>query len=194
VTTVREESTPDERCFFIQGRPKVQGLSWLIWGPVGALLVITILTGLAIFLDISTQSLTLKAFFIVGFLGLPALAWLVTSLTSHRLSERYLDLERDAGTREALIRLRPQQGELFYRTEAVAPEKRVLYQDIREVRAGPAIGEREGQKVCLILNLAGGRLILLDETLGTSAQKADLAHEIGTSLKDYTNQQKTPLV
>ena len=43
VTTVQEESSPGERIFIIRGEPLVQGLVWLTWGPVGALLVILIL-------------------------------------------------------------------------------------------------------------------------------------------------------
>ena len=57
----------------IQGKPVVQGLSWLVWGPVGALVIITILTSLAVISDIKEQSLIIRALFILVFLGLPAL-------------------------------------------------------------------------------------------------------------------------
>jgi hypothetical protein len=39
-----------------------------------------------------------------------------------------------------------------------------------------------------MLEIEGGRVILLDETLGTASQKADLAREIENSLKDYRRQ------
>jgi hypothetical protein len=49
----------------------------------------------------------------------------------------------------------------------------------------PPLGERDGRKVCLILEIEGGRVILLDETLGTQTQKADLAKEIESSVKAF---------
>jgi hypothetical protein len=187
ITTIREESGPDERRFLIQGRPLVQGLSWLTWGPVAALLVITLLTGCAIIFDIREQSLLAKALFIMAFLGLPVLAWAATSLITHRLAESYLEQERAEATQERLIGLRPRQGELFYRFGAGAAEERLPYQEIREVRVAPPLGDRDGRKACLILEIEGGRVILLDETLGTQTQKADLAKEIESSLKNFQN-------
>jgi hypothetical protein len=166
----------------------VQGLSWLIWGPLAALLIITILTGVAIGSNIREQGLGVKALFIAAFLVLPVLGWVVTSLITHRLAERYMEAERDAGKRECLIGLQPRQGELFYRRESGATEERVRYEDILEAKVVPALGERDGKKVCLMLEIEGGRVILLDETLGTAPQKADLAREIEASLKDYRHQ------
>lgn len=165
----------------------VQSLSWLTWGPVAALLVIALLTGGAIAFDIREQSLFARALFIVAFLGLPALAWGGASLITHRLAESYLETEREAASQERLIGLRPRQGELFYRLGDGRPEERLPYQEIREVRVAPPLGERDGRKACLILEIEGGRVILLDETLGTQTQKADLAREIETSVKNYQN-------
>ena len=193
VTTIQEESGPEQRRFLIQGRPFVQGLSWLIWGPFVALLIITLLTAVAIGSNIKEQGLVVKALFIALFLVLPVVGWVVTSLITHRLAEKYLETERDAGKRECLIGLQPRQGELFYRREAGATEERLRYEDIREAKVAPALGERDGRNICLMLEIEGGRVILLDETLGTATQKADLAREIEASLKDYRSKQKTAL-
>ena len=166
----------------------VQGLSWLIWGPLVALLIITLLTAVAIVSNIREQGLVVKALFIALFMVLPVLGWVVTSIITHRLADKYLEAERDTGKRDALIGLQPRQGELFYQREAAAAEERLRYEDILEARVAPAIGERDGKKVCLMLEIEGGRVILLDETLGTATQKADLAREIEASLKDYRRQ------
>jgi hypothetical protein len=165
----------------------VHGWNWLIWGPLVALLILTLLTVIAIVTNIKEQGFGVKALFVALFLALPVIGWVVTSLITHRLAEKYLEAERDAGKRECLIGLQPRQGELSYRKEAGA-EERLRYEDIVEARVAPAIGERDGKKVCLMLEIEGGRVILLDETLGTASQKADLAREIEASLKDYRRQ------
>src|SRR5262245_47984751 len=73
ITTVQEERKPGERVFIIRGEPLVQGLGWLIWGPVGALAVILLLAGLAIAFGINERGWGIKAIFVVAFLALPAL-------------------------------------------------------------------------------------------------------------------------
>ncbi len=55
ITTIQEETGLNERVFIVRGEPMVRGLAWLIWGPAGALLVITILTGLAVGLNVREQ-------------------------------------------------------------------------------------------------------------------------------------------
>ena len=47
-TTVQEETHPGERIFVVRGEPLIQGLAWLIWGPVAALVVVGILVWLAV--------------------------------------------------------------------------------------------------------------------------------------------------
>ncbi len=74
ITTVQEESSPGERIFIIRGEPLVQGLAWLTWGPVAALLAVVILAGLAINFDVKDQSGAMRALFGAAFLILPALA------------------------------------------------------------------------------------------------------------------------
>ena len=74
-TTVREESTVTGPVYIIRGEPIIQGLTWLVWGPLSALAVIIILTGLAIVFEAKEQTLLVRALFILAFLGLPAVAW-----------------------------------------------------------------------------------------------------------------------
>ena len=96
ITTVREETRPGERVFIIRGEPLVQGLGWLIWGPVGALVVILLLAGLAIAFGISERGWGIKAVFVVAFLALPALAWAGIAAVLAHLSEKFLQAERQA--------------------------------------------------------------------------------------------------
>jgi hypothetical protein len=183
VTKVQEESSPGERIFIIRGEPLVQGLVWLTWGPVGALLVILILTWLAISLDVKEQAGTIRALFIVAFLGLPALAWGGGAMTLGRFSEKYLRAEREAETEECVVRLSQEQNGLFYQTTMQPTEKKVAYDNIRQARVARAIGERGSQALRLILDTDEGTLVLLSEALGTQAQKTDLAYEIQQVLK-----------
>jgi hypothetical protein len=180
------ETSPHEQRFIIRGEPLVQGLSWLTWGPLAALLVIAVLTGFAIALNVREQSAPVRGLFIVLFLGLPVLAWVSATLMTGQLSKKYLEAERSADAQECLIRLQPEQGEFFYRTGAATQEQRLPYERIRQVKVDSPIGARDGKAVCLVLDTDHGPIILLNEKLGTQNQKVDLAREIQQSLNLYT--------
>jgi hypothetical protein len=184
VTIVQEEFEPGEQIFIIRGEPFVQGLAWLTWGPVGALVVVLILTWLVIALNVREQSRTIQAFFIVAFLGLPALAWGGVALALNRLSEKYLQAERQAETEECVIRLNQKQRELFYQTSPSPTEKKVAYDHIRQARVAQPIGERGVKTLRLILETEEGTVVLLSEALGTPAQKTDLVQKIQNALLD----------
>jgi hypothetical protein len=184
ISSVQVESRLHEQRFFIRGEPLVQGLAWLIWSPLATLLVIIILTGLAIAFNIKEQSAPMRGLFIILFLGLPTVAWVAATAVTHYLSKKYLQAEREAEAQECLIRLHPQQGELFYKITPPGQEEKLLYGDIHEVRVDPAIGSRDG-RVCLILDTPYGSVMLLNETLGTQSQKLDLAREIQRSLNNF---------
>lgn len=187
VTTVEEKPGPGERVFIIRGEPVVQGLAWLTWGPVSALLAVVVLAGLAISFEVKAQSGLVRALFTAAFLALPALAWAATTIVLTRLSKKYLDRERQASVQECAIRLNQNEGELFYRTSAHPDEKKVAYHEIRQARVAYPLGERQGTPR-LILETDGGPLILLNEALGSQTQKVDLANEIQTALKAYSGQ------
>ena len=191
MTTVQEIAKPGERVFVVRGEPLVQGLAWLTWGPVGALLAVLLLAGLAITLEMSERSWTIRGLFIAVFLGLPALAWGGTALVLTRLSEKYLQAERQAEAQECMIRLDQNQGELFYQTTAQLHEERLAYQDIRQARVTHAIGGRDGQALRLTIETSLGPVVLLNEALGSQAQKVDLVQEIQQALKSYLDKQKS---
>jgi len=183
MTTIREESTPDERSFVIRGESAAQGLAWLIWGPAAALLVIIALTGLAIHFNIREQSGVVRLFFVAAFLALPALAWAAATLITGRLSAKYLQAEKEAEARECAIRLNHKQRQFIYKISALAAEERLEFSQIRGIRATPAIGVRDGKALQLTLYTDRGKIVLLDEELGTPAQKVDLAREIEAILR-----------
>jgi hypothetical protein len=183
ITTVREEFKSGEQIFVIRGEPFVQGLAWLTWGPVGALLAVFILTWLAVTLNVKEQAGTIRIFFVVAFLGLPALAWGGMTLVFNRLSEKYLQAERQAETEECVIRLKQKQRELFYQTTTSPTEKKVAYTHIRQARLAHPIGERGVKALRLILETEEGTVVLLSEALGTHAQKTDLVHKIQLAVR-----------
>jgi hypothetical protein len=184
------ETRPQEQRFVIRGEPLIQGLSWLTWGPLAALLVITLLTGLAIALDVREQSAPVRGLFIILFLGAPVLAWVGATILTNQLSKKYIERERQAEIRESLIRLLPERGELFYQTGPASPEERLAYEHVRQVKVDSAIGGRDGKAACLLLETDYGPIILLNETLGNQNQKLDLAREIQQSLNLYSSNQQ----
>ncbi len=185
VTTVQEESRPGERVFIIRGEPMVQGLAWLTWGPVAALVAILLLAILAVAFEVREQAWMVRGLVVVAFLGLPALAWGGTTIAMSQLSEKYLQAERQADRQECVIRLNQKQGELFYRTTAHPQENRLAYDHIRQARLTYPIGGGRKQAMRLTLSTDEGPVVLLDEALGTRAQKADLAKEIQEALAGY---------
>lgn len=186
LTTVREESAPGERGFIIHGEPIVRGLAWLIWGPVSALVVIAIMTGLAIAYQVNQQSLLVRVLFIGAFLWLPAMAWGIITIVVNRLSGKHLEVERQADAQECVIRLNHDRGEFFYQTStSPQTEEKLAFENIRQVKVTKAIGARDGKSLRLVLDTDKGPIVLLNETLGTQAQKTDLAREIQQSLDHY---------
>jgi hypothetical protein len=186
-TTVQEEAYPGERIFIIRGKPLVQGLAWLTWGPGGALLAVVILTWLAITFKVNVQPWITRGLFIIAFLGLPALAWGSVALLLHYLSQKHLRAERQATAEECIIRLDQKQGTFFYQTTQHPTEKEVAYDHIHRVRVAPIIGAQDVQAMRLILETDEGSVILLSEALGTLSQKNDLASEIQRALEDYSD-------
>jgi hypothetical protein len=163
----------------------VQGLAWLTWGPIAALLVVLLLTGLAVGLNIREEAGPIQAVFIAAFLGLPALAWGITTIIVTRLAAKHIRAEREASSQKCLIRLDQKRGELGYQTTALSTEKKQAYSAIRRVRVTPAIGARDRQSLRLTLETGDSSIVLLNEELGTQAQKSDLAREIEAALRNY---------
>jgi hypothetical protein len=188
ITTIHEETRPGVRIFVIRGEPLIQGLGWLTWGPIGALGTILLLTGLAIAFEISERSWLAKISFIAALLTLPALAWAGLSLLVARLSEKYVQAERQAESHQYLIRLDQNQGELSYQTNGQPEEEKLAYQHIRQAKVTHPIGGRDSKTLLLILETDHGPVILLNETMGTMNQKMDLAQEIQQALEDYAGE------
>jgi hypothetical protein len=176
---------PGERRFIIRGEPVVQGLTWLTCGPISALLVIAILTGMAIFFDMREQESIYRVLLIAAFLGLPALAWGMTIVVANRLSASHLAAIKRAESQECVITLKHRQGILSYKTPQSSEVYQIPYQQIQQAHVIPAIGAQDGTSVYLALETDEGTIVLLSELLGSQAQKADLALEIETSVRNY---------
>jgi hypothetical protein len=147
--------------------------------------VILVLAGLAIALGINERGWGFKTLFIGAFLALPALAWGGVALAITRLSQKFVQAERQAETQTCLIRLNQKQGEFYYQTDRQAQGETLAYSSIRQAKVTHPIGGRSHQALLLTLETELGPVILLHESLGTPNQKMDLAHEIQQALKDY---------
>lgn len=191
VTKVREELSPGERVFIVRGEPVVQGLAWLTWGPVAALVAVVMLAGLAISFEVKEQAGVVRGLFIMAFLALPALSWGTVTIILNQLSERYLESERQALAQECIIRLNQNQSELSYQTSARPDERKIAFDEIRQARVSYPVGTRQKGTPRLTIETDDGPVILLNETLGTQVQKVDLANEIQAELKRYAKQQTT---
>jgi hypothetical protein len=185
ITTIQEDAHLGERAFVIRGEPLVQGLAWLIWGPLAALLVVGALIWLAISTDIRTQGDAGQALLILALLILPALAWGATAVILQLLSRKHLHAERQAGLQESFIRLNQKQAALFYQTTAHRTEEKIPYAQIQQVRVAPALGSQNIKEVRLILETDGGPIVLLNEKLGTLSQKNDLGREIKQTIENF---------
>lgn len=185
VTTVQEEAKPGEQTFVIRGEPLVQGLAWLIWGPVAALLTVLSLTWLAITLNIREQAGTMQVLFIGIFLIIPAVAWAGIILMMTHLSKKHVQAVRQAEAQSCTIYLRQHTGELLYQTSNPPTERKVAYNNIQQAKVAYPIGERGGTKTLLTLTTDEGPLILLNENLGTPTQKSDLAQKIQYAIETY---------
>jgi hypothetical protein len=191
ITTMQEESKPGERVFLIRGEPLVQGLGWLIWGPVGALLAILALAGLAVALGSSERGWVVKGLFIVGFLALPALVFGGVALVVTHISAKFVQAERQAEAQTCLIRLRQMPGELFYQASDQSCGETLAYSHIRQAKVTHPIGGRDHHALLLTLETEHGPVTLLNENLGTQNQKLDLAYEIQQALKNYADHKTT---
>jgi hypothetical protein len=178
ITTVQEESRPGERTFIIHGEPLVQGLAWLTWGPVSAVLVVLLLAILALVFNVREQSGLVRGVVVAAFIGLPALAWLGATLLLNRLSRKHVRAERQADSQECIISLCQDKAELRFRSSKESEEHRLPYGNIHQVKVTRPVGEQVGKDARLTLYTTDGPITLLDETLGTRIQKVDLASEI----------------
>lgn len=183
MTTVREEFAPGEQTFVIRGEPLVQGLAWLIWGPIGAVVVALVLAWLAMAYQIKEQSAGVKILFIALFVMLPALVWGGIVLATIQLSKKYLQAARRAEAQECVIRLNQKLRQLLFQTTSPPTEKKFAFKDIQQAKVTHPIGERNGKNVLLTLTTTEGAVVLLNESLGTQAQKTDLALRIQQALE-----------
>jgi hypothetical protein len=178
VTTIQEESRPGEERYTLRGAPVVQGLAWLTWGPVGALLAVTLLTILAILFNLPEQRVLLKVLFIAAFFILPALAWAGLTLWVTVRSRKYIQALLAAESQICTIRLCHEPGQLYFTTGAMAAEQAIPYALIRQAKVTYPVGERGGKKTLLTLITENGSITLLNEGLGNPSQKIDLAQKI----------------
>lgn len=178
MTTVREEFRPGEQIFVIRGEPLVQGLAWLIWGPVGAVVVALLLAWLAMTYQVKEQSVGIKILFIALFVMLPTLIWGGIVLITIRLSRKHIQAARQAEAQECIIRLNQKLKQLFYQTTSPPTEKQFAFNQIQQANVTQPIGEWDGKKTLLTITTNEGAVVLLDEALGNQAQKKDLARRI----------------
>jgi hypothetical protein len=192
VTSIADQSRPGTRIFVVRGEPIVQGLAWLTCGPVAALLVIAALTGLAIAANSQTQTVLVRIWFVAGFLALPALAWGITIIVANRLSATYVAAIKQTETETYTITLRQTEGLFRYESSVSEQPIELRYEQIHRVHVTPAIGAKDIKSVNLTLETADSTLVLLNEKLGSHAQKTDLALEIENSLKKYAANKNPP--
>jgi hypothetical protein len=174
-TTVQEEAHPGERIFVVRGEPLVQGLAWLVWGPIAALFVVGVLVLLVISLDVRAQSGAIRGLVIIILLILPAVAWGIVALILQLLSRKHLQTERETNSQSCIVKLNRIQQSLSYQTTNHPTEETVPYTQIQQVKVAPEIGGQDIKKMRLLLETDEGPIVLLNTKLGTLSQKNDLA-------------------
>jgi hypothetical protein len=96
--------------------------------------------------------------------------------------------ERQAERQDCTIRINRQNGELGFSGSAQPEEIHLPFAHIQQARTSHALGGRGAKAVRLTLETSDGSLILLNESLGTPAQKADLAAAIQEALRANSTQ------
>jgi len=192
VTTIQDQSRPGERVFVVRGEPVVQGLAWLTCGPLAALLALAVVVGLALSADARTQPGMVRLAFIGAFLGLPALAWGLAVVAANMASARPVQAIKAAQTQECTIRMNQQLGQLSYQSAGAPGGAQLDYANIRQAHVTPALGATDSKSVYLSLETDDGPVVLLNEQLGSHAQKADLALEIETALQQFAYKKIPP--
>jgi hypothetical protein len=185
VTQIEDEAHPGQRRFTIRGEPVIQGLTWLTCGPISALTVIALLTAAAVIIDVRTQNSIMRVLFIAAFLGLPALVWGAAVVIANRASARHLEAMKEAEAQCCVVTLSQRNGTLSYTPVNSSKLYQLNYDQIQRVHVTPAIGATDSNAVNLALETNEGTVVLLNEKLGTHAQKADLALEIETNIQNY---------
>lgn len=192
VTHIEDRSRPGERVFVIRGEPVVKGLAWLTCGPLSALAVIALLTGVAVAVNMRELPGLTRMLFVAALLGLPALVWGLTVFVTSRMSAQHIQAIKDASSKTCVIKLRPKTGEMAVKTVYSDHEDTLSFAEVQRARVAPAIGAKDGKAVVLSLETDDGPLVLLDESLGNHNQKADLAQAIQSALKKYAQKQNPP--
>jgi hypothetical protein len=133
---------------------------------------------MALAFNVREQSGVARGAMVAAFVGLPALAWIGTTLLLGRLSRKHLRAERQADSQKSVIRLCQDERELRFQPPNDSEEHRLSYGNIQQVKVTRPIGEQVGKNARLTLYTSDGPITLLNETLGTHLQKVDLANEI----------------
>ncbi|MEM7346980.1 MAG: hypothetical protein AAF485_22300 [Chloroflexota bacterium] len=177
----------------IRGEPLINAMGWLVWGPIAALITIAVVTALAIAFEIREQSWVIRGGFICLFLALPATVWAVTTRVLTSRAKTYLQSEREAETQEAIIRLNQTDARLTYQGANQTSPQTIAYTDIERVETPHPIGKQGVTQCLLTLETAQGSVILLDEMLGSQAQKMDLAQRLEKAIGlPITKREATP--
>ncbi|GEM_PF-1847645 len=185
VTTIEKESSHGEQLWKIRGEPLIQSLTWLIWGPMGAMVAVMLLTFLAIVGNMREQPWLIRGLFIMLYFLAPALAWGGTAVMLHFLAKKHLQSERQTERQTCFICLNQTKAELSYQTTTQPKMQSLPYQRIRQAKVTHAIEQQNENAVCLSLESDEGTIILLNEMLGSRTQKIALAEEIATCLDIY---------
>ena len=183
-TTIKEDHQPDKKRYIIAGKPVIKNLSWIVYGPVFAVLAVLLVGVLSWALAINRQDATLKLIF-VCFLALsPALAWGVMGAVMNKLSQRYLDAEVDAKKQRVEL-------ELDMTTRALQKDNElpVSFDDIEDFKlvADSGVyytpGENSVTIVNLIANTRQGKVTLLPKQLGSLRQKLQLLSQLEAAVQ-----------
>ena len=186
-TTIREDHHPDKKRYIIAGKPVIKNLSWIVYGPVFAVLAVLVVGALSWALAINRQDATLRLIF-VCFLALsPALAWAVMGAVMNKVSQRYLDAEVEAKKQRVEIEL-----DLATRALQKDNEFPISFDDIEDFKLVSdsgvyyTPGENSVTIVNLIANTRQGKVTLLPKALGSLKQKLQIISELEalTAIKD----------
>lgn len=178
-TILKENHTPTQKRFTIIGKPILKSLSWVVYGPLTAVVIIGLFAILALMIDIQNQvGFTKWAF--ACFMGLtPFAGWLGGSILFSKISQLYLDREIEDKTETVEI-----TADLETKTLHITTLPSFAFEAVESFKLMTDAGiyyDAEETIMLLfnvVMNTTSGQYTVLSKDMGNIKQKQQLISQL----------------
>ena len=186
-TVLREDHHADEKRFLIEGKPVLKSLTWVIYGPILAVIAV-IASGYYVWaFDIRAQPTPAKLIAVCGMVLLPLMFWFTGGGLVNKLVVRALNQAAESGCQAVTLTLKLTEQILqinqaqTFSFEQISGFKLIsdsgLYYDPERA---------EGMQMNLVLETDQGAVVLLPKELGSVSQKLQLLGQLQALIGSVT--------